>query len=79
MTPAQEKDLAVRAKRAHERRYGQSTWIEAHCITCDGVAVVRVADHELGIVTYWTAIAGTLKGFAGRRIRFHKQIGEPRA
>jgi len=79
MTPQQEKDFSRRAILAHNRMHGQSTWIEAHAMKiADGVAGglphwrVRVADHELNIVTYWDVVAFTGR----RRIRFYKQYGE---
>ena len=68
MTSKQEKDLALRGKRAHERMHGASTWIEAHYEPIN--KQVRVTDHELGVVTRWHVLSGK------RKIRFYKQIGE---
>ena len=70
LSEKQERDLSVRAKRAHERMHGQSTWIEAHC--APSLGKVRVCDHELGIVTYWHI----LPSVGRRKIRFAEQKGE---
>lgn len=66
-----DKEISLRAKRAHERMHGQSTYIEAHYMP--SVSRVRVSDHELGIVTYWHVNTRNR-----RMISFEKQIGERR-
>ena len=58
-----------RATKAHERRYGQSTYIEA-CYMPKSDRV-KVKDHELGITTYWHVHWGQ-----SRLVSFHKQVGE---
>jgi hypothetical protein len=64
-----ETKVALRARRAHERMHGASTWIEARYMPT--LEKVRVNDRELGIVTYWFVHVGKR-----RLISFEKQIGE---
>lgn len=45
------RDAEVRARIAHERKYGVSTHIQSYCTRCDQV---RVLDFDLGISTHWT-------------------------
>jgi len=70
MTREEEKKLVLRAKHAHERKHGQSTWIEARAV---GPGMIRIKDHERGIVTYWA-----IKLYGPRRITLYRQYGGER-
>jgi hypothetical protein len=51
MTQSTDRKIAIRARLAYERMYGQSTWIEARYTPL--LKSVTVIDHERNVYTFW--------------------------